>query len=89
MPIVVEPSLNVRLPVALLGVTIPVSVTLAPYVEGFVPDVTAVVVAQEIPVRPTVTILADLDNAADAERVRSVSHAHHLLKAFDAAAMRR
>jgi nucleotide-binding universal stress UspA family protein len=50
--------------------------------------VTAMAVEQEILVRPQVTISNDLDNTAAAEEVRSVSDAHGLLKAFDAAAAR-
>jgi nucleotide-binding universal stress UspA family protein len=50
--------------------------------------VTAVAVEQDILVRPQVTISDDLDNAAAAEAARSVSNAHGLLKAFDAAATR-
>jgi nucleotide-binding universal stress UspA family protein len=50
--------------------------------------VTAVAVEEDILVRPKVTISADLDNAATAEAVRSVSNAHGLLEAFDAAAIR-
>ena len=48
--------------------------------------VTAMTVEEDVLVRPKVTILADLDNAAAAEAVRSVSNAHGLLKVFDAAA---
>src|SRR3984893_1104790 len=50
--------------------------------------VTAMAVEEDIPVRPKVTISDDLDNSAAAEAVRSVSNAHGLLKAFDAAATR-
>ena len=50
--------------------------------------VTAIAVEEDILARPKVTILADLDNAAAAEAVRSVSNAHGLLEAFDAAASR-
>jgi nucleotide-binding universal stress UspA family protein len=50
--------------------------------------VTAMAVEEEIVVRPKVTISDDLDNSAAAEAVRSVSNAHALLKAFDAAATR-
>jgi nucleotide-binding universal stress UspA family protein len=50
--------------------------------------VTAVAVEEDILVRPKVTILADLDNTTAAEAVRSVSNAHGLLKAFEAAAIR-
>ena len=50
--------------------------------------VTAMAVEEEILVRPKVTISADLENAAAAEALRSVSDAHGLLKAFDAAANR-
>ncbi len=50
--------------------------------------VTAVAVEEDILVRPKVTISADLDNTAAVEAVRSVSDAHGLLKAFDAAATR-
>jgi nucleotide-binding universal stress UspA family protein len=39
-------------------------------------------------VRPKVTISSDLENSAAAEAVRSVSSAHRLLQAFDAAANR-
>src|ERR1700692_1331333 len=50
--------------------------------------VTAITVEEDILVRPKVPILADLDNTAAAEAVRSVSNAHGLLKASDAAATR-
>ena len=50
--------------------------------------VTAMAVEEDIPVRPKVTISDDLDNTAAVEAVRSVSDAHGLLKAFDAAATR-
>ena len=50
--------------------------------------VTAMAVEEDIPVRPKVTISDDLDNSAAVEAVRSVSDAHGLLKAFDAAATR-
>jgi nucleotide-binding universal stress UspA family protein len=50
--------------------------------------VTAIAVEQDIPVRPKVLISSDLENTATAEAVRSVSNAHGLLKAFDAAANR-
>ena len=45
VPRVVAPSLNVTVPVAVLGVTVAVNVTDCPNVEGLVPDVTAVVLA--------------------------------------------
>jgi nucleotide-binding universal stress UspA family protein len=51
-------------------------------------QVTAIAVEEEISVRPRVTISTDLDNTAAVEAVRSVSDAHGLLKAFDAAATR-
>jgi len=50
--------------------------------------VTAVAIEEDILVRPKVTISADLDDTAVAEAVRSVSDAHGLLRAFDAAAIR-
>jgi nucleotide-binding universal stress UspA family protein len=50
--------------------------------------VTAMAVEQDILLRPKVTIPTDLDNTAVVEEVRSVSDAHGLLKAFDAAAFR-
>jgi nucleotide-binding universal stress UspA family protein len=50
--------------------------------------VTAMAVEEDILVRPKVTISDDLDNTAEAEAVRSVSNAHGLLKASDAAATR-
>jgi nucleotide-binding universal stress UspA family protein len=50
--------------------------------------VTAITVEEDILARPKVTILADLDNAAAAEAVRSISNAQGLLEAFDAAAGR-
>src|SRR5436189_2180399 len=50
--------------------------------------VTAVAVEENILVRPKVMISAEFDNAATAEAVRSVSNAHGLLEAFDAAAIR-
>lgn len=51
-------------------------------------QVTAMAVETDIAVRPRVTISADLENAAAAEAVRSVSDAHGLLQAFDTAANR-
>ena len=50
--------------------------------------ITAMAVEEDILVRPKVTISDDLDNTAAIEAVRSVSDAHGLLKAFDAAATR-
>lgn len=50
--------------------------------------VTAMAVETEVMVRPKVTISSDLENAAAAEAARSVSSAHRLLLAFDAAANR-
>lgn len=50
--------------------------------------VTAMAVETEVLVRPQVTISSDLENSAAAEAVRSVSNAHGLLQAFDAAANR-
>jgi nucleotide-binding universal stress UspA family protein len=50
--------------------------------------ITAMAVEEDIQVRPKVTISDDLDNSAAVEAVRSVSDAHGLLKAFDAAATR-
>jgi nucleotide-binding universal stress UspA family protein len=50
--------------------------------------VTAITVEEDILARPKVTILADLDNAAAAEAVRSISNAQGLLEAFDAVAGR-
>ena len=50
--------------------------------------VTAIAVEDEVVVRPKVTISSDLENTAAAEAVRSVSNAHSLLQAFDAAANR-
>src|SRR5512140_1602179 len=50
--------------------------------------VTAIAVENEVAVRPKVTISSDLENMAAAEAVRSVSNAHNLLQAFDAAANR-
>jgi nucleotide-binding universal stress UspA family protein len=50
--------------------------------------VTAMAVEEDILVRPKVTISDDLDNTAAVEAVRSVSDAHGLLKAFEAAATR-
>ena len=50
--------------------------------------VTAMAVETEVVVRPKVTISSDLENSAAAEAVRSVSSAHRLLQAFDAAANR-
>jgi nucleotide-binding universal stress UspA family protein len=50
--------------------------------------ITAVAVEEDMLVRPKVMISADLDNSEAAEAVRSVSGAHGLLKAFDAAATR-
>jgi nucleotide-binding universal stress UspA family protein len=48
----------------------------------------AIAVEEDIWVRPKVMISSDLDNTEAAEAVRSVSDAHGLLKAFDAAAIR-
>src|SRR6202035_4456555 len=50
--------------------------------------VTAMAVETEVMARPKVTISSDLETTAAAEAVRSVSNAHHLLQAFDAAANR-
>jgi nucleotide-binding universal stress UspA family protein len=50
--------------------------------------VTAMAVEEDILVRPKVTISSDLENAAEAAAVRSVSDARGLLKAFDVAANR-
>jgi nucleotide-binding universal stress UspA family protein len=50
--------------------------------------VTAIAVEEEIVVRPTLTISADLENADVAEAVRSVTDARGLLQATDAAAIR-
>jgi len=47
-----------------------------------------VAVEEDILVRPKVMISAEFDNAATAEAVWSVSNAHGLLEAFDAAAIR-
>jgi nucleotide-binding universal stress UspA family protein len=51
-------------------------------------QVTAMAVEQDVSVRPTVATTADRENTSAAEAVRSVSDAHSLLKAFDAAANR-
>ena len=50
--------------------------------------VTAMVVEQDVLVRPKVAISFDLENTAATEAVRSVSNAHDLLTAFDTAATR-
>jgi nucleotide-binding universal stress UspA family protein len=50
--------------------------------------VTAMVVEQDILVRPKVAISSDLENTAATGAVRSVSNAHDLLTAFDTAATR-
>ena len=50
--------------------------------------VTAMVVEQDILVRPKVAISSDLENTAATGAVRSVSNAHDLLTAFDTAAAR-
>jgi nucleotide-binding universal stress UspA family protein len=50
--------------------------------------VTAMVVEQDILVRPKVAISSDLENTAATGAVRSVSNAHDLLMAFDTAAAR-
>jgi nucleotide-binding universal stress UspA family protein len=50
--------------------------------------VTAMVVEQDISVRPKVAISSDLENTAATGAVRSVSNAHDLLTAFDTAATR-
>jgi hypothetical protein len=51
-------------------------------------QVTAIAIEEDILVRPKVMISDDLDNAAMAEAVRSVTDAQGLQKAFDAAAVR-
>lgn len=51
-------------------------------------QVTAMAVEEDILVRPKVVISDDLNNAAGAETVRSVTDSQGLLKAFDAAAIR-
>jgi nucleotide-binding universal stress UspA family protein len=48
--------------------------------------VTAIAVEEDIAVRPTVLISSDLDNAAVAEAVRSVTDAEGFLRIFDGAA---
>src|SRR6187397_1069593 len=48
--------------------------------------VTAMVVEQDILVRPKVAISSDLENTAAAQAGRSVSNAHDLLTVFDTAA---
>src|SRR5258707_532062 len=50
--------------------------------------VTAMVVEQDILVRPKVAVSSDLENTAATGAVRSVSNAHDLLTAFDTAAAR-
>ncbi|MGA9088821.1 MAG: universal stress protein [Bradyrhizobium sp.] len=50
--------------------------------------VTAMAVEEDLLVRPKVVISSDIENAAEAVAVRSVSDARGLLKAFDAAANR-
>ena len=50
--------------------------------------VTAVVVEQDIVVRPKVAISSDLENTAATEAARSVSSAHELFTAFETAATR-
>jgi nucleotide-binding universal stress UspA family protein len=50
--------------------------------------VTAMAVEEDLLVRPKVVISSDLENAAAAEALRSVSDARGLLKAFEAAANR-
>ena len=50
--------------------------------------VTAMVVEQDISVRPKVAISSDLENMVATKAVRSVSNAHDLLTAFDTAATR-
>jgi nucleotide-binding universal stress UspA family protein len=50
--------------------------------------VTAMVVEQDILVRPKVAISSDLENTVATEAVRGVSNAHDLLTAFDTAATR-
>jgi nucleotide-binding universal stress UspA family protein len=50
--------------------------------------VSALAIEEDIPIRPTVMISNDLDNAAAVEAVRSVSDARGLLKAFGDAAIR-
>ena len=50
--------------------------------------VTAMAVEEDLLVRPKVVISSDIENAAEAAAVRSVSDARGLLKAFDAAANR-
>ena len=51
VPMLVAPSRNVTVPVALDGVTVAVSVTKAPYVEGFREEIRPV----EVPLLPMVT----------------------------------
>jgi len=48
----------------------------------------ALAIEEDVPVRPQVMISSDLDNAAAAEALRSVTDAHGMLKAFDSAAAR-
>jgi nucleotide-binding universal stress UspA family protein len=50
--------------------------------------VTALVVEEDVPVRPRVMISADLDHATTTEAVRSVTNVQGLLNAFDDAAIR-
>jgi nucleotide-binding universal stress UspA family protein len=50
--------------------------------------VTAIAVEEDILVRPKVMISSDLENAEAAKAVRSVSDAHGLLQAFEAATVR-
>ena len=54
----------------------------------FCARVTAMAVEEDLLVRPKVVISSDIENAAEAAAVRSVSDARGLLKAFDAAASR-
>jgi len=50
--------------------------------------VTAMVVEQDVLVRPKVAISRDLENTTATDAVRSVSNAHDLLTVFDTAATR-
>jgi nucleotide-binding universal stress UspA family protein len=50
--------------------------------------ISALAIEEDLPVRPTVMLSSDLDNAATLESVRSVTDAKGLLKAFDSAVVR-
>ena len=62
--------------------------TCASAAAGLGAKITAFAVEEDIPVRPKVVISPDLDNAAEAQAVRSVTAARHLLNALETVASR-